>query len=102
MNEKPYLITKIQNGSLNGSDGCCGDDIPSCYNPTLHTPCLYTDEQSCISNPLCRWRGESVNAFGFDYGYIGPSSTNNICVIIIFQIRIEEILIKKQLWIGLG
>jgi len=45
------------------------------YNPTLHTPCLYTDEQSCISNPLCRWRGESVNAFGFDYGYIGPSST---------------------------
>jgi len=30
LNEKPYLYYQIQNGSLNGSDGCCGDDIPSC------------------------------------------------------------------------
>lgn len=48
------------NGSANdGSDGCCGDDLPGCY-PTLgfyypQYTCSYTNQDSCESNSFCKW-----------------------------------------------
>ncbi|GIU69348.1 MAG: hypothetical protein KatS3mg002_0584 [Candidatus Woesearchaeota archaeon] len=94
-----HFIASLQynNTANDGSDGCCGDDLPGCYSRIgfYYPPaCNYNTQISCESNDYCKWIDnictiktpeEYCNQFSVndcptniceyrvgDYGYVSP------------------------------
>lgn len=60
-----HFISELQRNNLasDGSDGCCGDDLPVCElnftMPPLDFCYSYTNKNNCENIPSCRWNGTS-------------------------------------------